>query len=396
MNIIIHRGTNQIGGSVTEINTNSARIFVDLGSELPDENGNDQQERLTLDGVTAGQVNCDAILFSHYHGDHIGMLSKVLPDIPMFMGSAAKEIYLVLQKRMRDGISDKVETINTYTQNNKFSIKDIDITPFSVDHSAYDAYMFLIEAEGKRILYTGDYRNHGFRGKGLLPTLKKYIGQIDVLITEGTILSRDDKDCISEQDVQMQEKEFLNKFKYVFVVCSSTNIDRIGGLYQATPRGKYFICDSYQKDVLNIVEKAAGHFSPLYQFRKALSYGENLKMKMENLGFCMLVRSGNNFRNILDYYREYHNEETLVIFSMWKGYLNQPGNLMLNMIAGFKNVEYLHSSGHATTQTIIDVCNAVSPRQAIIPIHSTNSRKLDSLGMPYHIEYLLDGQVYGL
>ena len=395
MNIIIHRGTNQIGGSVTEINTNSARIFVDLGSELPDENGNAQQERLTLDGVTAGAVDCDAILFSHYHGDHIGMLPKVLPDIPMFMGSVAKEIYLVLQKRMRDGIPDKVETINTYTQNNKFGIKDIIITPFSVDHSAYDAYMFLIEAEGKRILYTGDYRSHGFRGKGLLPTLEKYVGKVDVLITEGTILSRDDKDNKTEHEVQIQEKEFLNKYKYVFVVCSSTNIDRIGGLYQATPRGKYFICDSYQKDVLTIVEKSAGQYSPLYQFKKALSYGENLKKKMEDRGFCMLVRGGLTFQKTMDYYRENHNEETLVIYSMWKGYLDQPGNQMANMLKGFKNVEFLHSSGHATTQTIIDVCNAVSPRQAIIPIHSTNSRKLDSLGLPYHIEYLLDGQVYG-
>lgn len=33
-------------------------------------------------------------------------------------------------------------------------IKDITITPYIVDHSAYGAFMFLIEAEGKKILHT--------------------------------------------------------------------------------------------------------------------------------------------------------------------------------------------------------------------------------------------------
>ena len=40
MNIIVHRGTKQIGGVVTEICTENTRIFIDMGSELPDENGN--------------------------------------------------------------------------------------------------------------------------------------------------------------------------------------------------------------------------------------------------------------------------------------------------------------------------------------------------------------------
>ena len=45
MNIIVHRGTKQIGGMVTEICTESTRIFIDMGSELPDENGVAREER---------------------------------------------------------------------------------------------------------------------------------------------------------------------------------------------------------------------------------------------------------------------------------------------------------------------------------------------------------------
>ena len=48
--------------------------------------------------------------------------------------------------------------------------------------------MFLIEADGKRIWNMGDYRQQGYWGKGLLPTLKKYATDIDVFITEGTMI----------------------------------------------------------------------------------------------------------------------------------------------------------------------------------------------------------------
>lgn len=64
------------------------------------------------------------------------------------------------------------------------------ITPYIVDHSAYNSFMLLIEAEGKKVLHTGDFRNHGYKGVILEKTLKE-IGKIDALITEGTTLSRE-------------------------------------------------------------------------------------------------------------------------------------------------------------------------------------------------------------
>ena len=40
LEIIIHRGINQIGGCITEIATANARILIDLGQNLPDGEGN--------------------------------------------------------------------------------------------------------------------------------------------------------------------------------------------------------------------------------------------------------------------------------------------------------------------------------------------------------------------
>lgn len=228
----------------------------------------------------------------------------------------------------------------------------------------------------------------------MIPTLTNYVGQVDVLIIEGTVLSRSDQAHQTEHELQTEFRQFLRQYKYAFAICSSTNIDRIASLCHATPAGKYVVGDRYQKEVLEIVEKFAGQHSPLYRFDRVRFYAPNLKDKMEDRGFCMLVRSGNFFQKFMDEYREKHNDETLVIYSLWDGYLKQPGNSFEKLINGFDHTIHLHTSGHADIQTIIDVCRTVSPRKAIIPIHTTNSKRLSELGLPYGIEYLDDGQAY--
>ena len=254
--------------------------------------------------------------------------------------------------------------------------------------------MFLIEAEGKRILHTGDFRRHGFRGKGLIPTLTHYVGQVDVLIIEGTVLSGSDQSHQTEHELQNEFRQLLRQYKYVFTICSSTNIDRIASLCQATPTGKYVVGDRYQKEILDIFERFGGKYSPLYQFDRVRFYASNLHDKMEDRGFCMLVRGGRFFQRIMNEYREKHNDETMVIYSLWDGYLQQQGNPFESLMNGFHHTTHLHTSGHADVQTIIEVCRAVTPRKAIIPIHTTNSKRMSELGLPYPVEYLEDGQGY--
>ena len=95
MNIIIHRGTHQIGGSAIEISTASTRIILDFGNELSlDEKYT--PINLDIDGVTKGILDCDGIVISHYHMDHLGQLTSALPEIPLYMGELSKEVAIVL------------------------------------------------------------------------------------------------------------------------------------------------------------------------------------------------------------------------------------------------------------------------------------------------------------
>jgi ribonuclease J len=39
MNIKVHRGLEQIGGCITEISTETSRVFIDMGQNLPGNGG---------------------------------------------------------------------------------------------------------------------------------------------------------------------------------------------------------------------------------------------------------------------------------------------------------------------------------------------------------------------
>ncbi len=360
MKIIVHRGTHQIGGCATEIKTNTSRILIDAGSEL------DSNTPLSIAGITSGTTNCNAVLFTHYHGDHIGLLESVNNDIPMYIGELSKRIIELQNFRQHSYDISRVQSIRTYKTAEPIYFGDIKVTPYMVDHSAFDSHMFLIEAEGKKILHTGDFRTHGFRGKGLIPTVEKYVGKVDLLICEGTTISRSNVASMTENALSTKAKTLFNDNKYVFIVCASTNIDRIAAFCSAVPRGKYCLCDSYQKSVLDEVVKTSGKHSSLYTFPKMMVYRDNLNEKMVQRGFCMFIRPGNRLSNkVLEKYKEYN---PLVIYSMWSGYLDE--NQALKDLQKSYRMEILHTSGHADITALHSLIDTINPDK-ILPIHTT-------------------------
>ena len=71
----------------------------------------------------------------------------------------------------------------------------------------------------------------------------------------------------------------------------------------------------------------------------------------------------------------YTDEEPVLIYSMWNGYWKGteeqqiPSVLEIRSMFKEKNIFNIHTSGHADADTLADVCMAVNPRVAIIPIH---------------------------
>ena len=80
-----------------------------------------------------------------------------------------------------------------------------------VDHSAVDAYAFLIEAGGARVFYSGDFRAHGRKAKVFHKLLDNPPDNIDLLLMEGTMLGRSNDDFPDENAVEAKIVEVLKK-----------------------------------------------------------------------------------------------------------------------------------------------------------------------------------------
>jgi len=386
MKVIIHRGTHQIGGVATEIKSEKTRIIIDMGEEL----GLDSTfvpHPLSIAGVTDNNGTCDAILITHYHGDHIGQLLNAHRDIPIYMGEFAKAVLLATLRDEQADLKSRIAEAKPFLPGIMFEIGDISITPYSIDHSACDSYMFLIEADGKRILHTGDFRLHGFRGKAI-PKILDRIGKVDMLITEGTALSRSTTQTTTEYELQQKTRLYLEKYKYVFVLCASTNLERICALSKAVPRGKYFVCDGYQGKLIDILQEHWGDYSTLYRDIKKVIYGENIRSKLQERGFLMMVRDNRQFRDIIG---KFDPSQSIILYSMWDGYRTRENSSITSFLEVAGTWEPLHTSGHASIDDIESVI-AISNPSKVIPIHTENPQMLESICPTETIVYAEDGE----
>lgn len=424
MKLTIHRGTNQIGGCITEIESGGYKVFIDFGEQLP---GSELKELQPIEGLTCGNVSKSALFITHYHGDHIGKICDTVADLPIFVGKTALEIFNCLESRLshipdpnksekHKRIVERIKTISTFKQLQKVKVGEIVVTPLLIDHSAFDAYMFIVEVDNQRILHTGDFRGHGFRSKGLIPTLKSYAKSIDYIISEGSNILRPNAAIQTEQELQKVFEIQFRKNKYNFVLVSSTNIDRIFALYHASKNAKRcFVCDSYQTDILKLVSENHKQYTTFYdidydqttssvgrffnlkrQGQNPFSFHGKLKPYLDKNGFCMLIRSTDAFKALLDEYAK--SNDSKIYYSIWNGYLdcNKPAfnESLYNFLEPYK-IEYVHTSGHADLETLKAVFETVKPKYGIIPIHTEAPEKFQDL---FHeqtsIIPLNDGDVY--
>ena len=410
MKITIHRGLNQIGGCITEIQSLSGtKILIDFGHNLP--NGNDVAEDVyecpeNIDELLKG---CSAVFYTHYHGDHLGFAAEVHKrGVPQYMGPLAIRMMLHLNRHMTFAESlkaraeENLEALNefrSFSILDKVHIGDISITPFSVSHSAPDSYMFLIECDGRKVLHTGDFRDHGYLGKGLYPMLEKYIipAGIDVLITEGTNVGQISKSVIPEEEIRKQLKEIIQKYKNIFILGSSADMDRLWSIHEAhrmASTGRPLVCDGYQKDMIEIFADKFRNSERYYRFNLKDIYDfrpDNRKLLdwIRDKGVTMLIRNSGKFQDILNLLLPDCNlEETCLVYSMFRGYINPEHKaynpVIHNFVNQFPNFEYCHTSGHASKECIEKVCTLVNPKIAVIPIHKESS--FTNLNLPENIQ----------
>lgn len=408
MKIKIHRGLDQIGGCITEIWTDSSRVFIDFGQNLPS-NGKaatpEEDALMVADIIRNNEKEHQAVFYTHAHEDHVGLFRYI--PLEQYIGEGSKELLLIkyrtlleryemaidenhqLQEGSKENeelqeenyrttkdLIDKLKAFKTWKRTalkespSPITIGDIRVTPFFTCHSIYDAHMFLVEADGKRIWHTGDYRQHGYMGKGLLPMLRRYATDIDVLITEGTMLKRKDK-CIHESEVSRKMECVMQAFKYVFVLTSATDIERLASIKVAAKNIQKPLCilSLFMKRTMELfTERESSLSRGLFSFAP-LFYTDKLYGKLKRRGFTIVVGTSqaDKVKKLLD---KLPQEETLLIYSSWDGYYKNAEQVKANskykeLREMFHNVVDIHTSGHADKATIRKVIETVRPKEVI-------------------------------
>ena len=385
MKILIHRGQNQIGGSIIEVATSKVRIVLDVGAEL------DEEVPLPpdIEGLFAGNPAFDAVFLSHYHGDHLGLASKVLSDIPVYIGEKA----FFVHKASYDYLGKEVFSYPRFMASGMpIHIGDLTVTPYLCDHSAYDSYMLMLESKGKRILYTGDFRSNGRKS---FPALLRRLGKVDVLISEGTTLSRLEQKIPTEKDLEERAISLMKDADGpAFIFMASTNIDRLVTAYKAAHgAGRLFLQDVYTASIASVAGDSIPNprtFRDVRVFQTdgsdkqhaILSQFSSAKIGRDSIAkqnFLMTVRPS------MEKYLDRLNEQLdfsggLLFYSMWNGYKekeNVTGFLEKMAEKGLDIVD-LHTSGHADADTLRELISTVDP-DFIIPVHTENSRQYEAL-----------------
>lgn len=412
MNLIIHRGTHEIGGSCVELETKDSRIVIDIGLPLVNERG-EQFDFRPYKKLTGPQLiqkkilpnvpglyrfdttkpKPDALLISHPHLDHFGLLYFVNPAIPLYMSKGCHKL-IELSYYFNETKLDfeRVEILTAWTP---FTIGDITLTPYLVDHSGFDALAFLIEAEGKRIFYSGDFRGHGRKHIVFDKIIADPPKDIDYLLLEGSHIEEEEGVYEKEEDVESRLVELLNdKEKLYFIATSSQNIDRIVSIYRACKKSdRVFVIDPYTALILEVA-RAVSYAIPQHDWGEHMKvlFVENRHTKLmqkDNI-LAKYMQSEVKYEDILkdkgkylikDLYavRNKFSEnkdlaETTLIYSMWDGYLEDDEELRAFWESNKVPIIHVHTSGHAHVADLKKFAYALNPR-TIIPIHTFSPEK---------------------
>lgn len=400
MRVCIHRGAHQIGGSCVEVESKGQRLLLDLGLPL------DALENLPellpeVPGLCEPSDSLLGVLISHPHQDHYGLLTHVRPDLPVAMGAAGRRILEAAAPWMPSGAV--VPNPGPVLKDREtFEWGPFRVTPYLMDHSAFDAYALLVEADGRRILYSGDFRAHGRTAWRFDRMLEHPPKNVDALLMEGSSLGRLDLDARFSTESELEE-EMVAAFKategIALVAASAQNIDRLVTLFRSAKRsGRRLVIDLYTAAIL----EATGHpsipqadwdgvalYVPRYQRQQIIRQEAFELLDRHQKHRIFPEQLASEAPNSVLLFRTIHQKDLVdagalegarLFYSLWEGYLKQPSGMALESWAQTQGIPMmlLHTSGHASPADLKRFVTVIDPK-ILVPIHSFNPERYEYL-----------------
>jgi len=422
---VIHRGRHDIGGMCIEVAADDGtRVLLDLGMPLVAPDGGDfprdtpqrPAEELIAEGVLVdvpgvfphdpAAPDIAAIVLTHSHADHYGLAHHAHPAIPVYGSEGTIAILEVgrvffpgqrLPADLRVLPAGEPLRLGPAGADGRAGPKPhggLTVTAIPVDHAAPDSRALLVEADGQRLLYTGDLRAHGrtgFRFENLLADGR--VRGVDWLLCEGTTLgsSGGSHGLRSEAGVEERLVELAATApeKLLAVAASGQNLDRLVSCLRAARRSRrQLVVDAYQAYVLmklaplsrsipqvswdgvrvsfppHQVErlKAAGLFGLAQQMsRDGRVSSDELSERPGR--FLLCTRGSYGVTKLLD---KVGPGNVTLVWSLWSGYWERDG-CALREWAGRTGAEWhvVHSGGHAWPEDLARLVAAVAARETV-------------------------------
>ncbi|MBN2458963.1 MBL fold metallo-hydrolase [Candidatus Woesearchaeota archaeon] len=215
MKLIFHGAAKEVGRSCIELQTQGDRYLLDAGIKFKEGGFAYPEKIINLPDI-------DGLLISHAHLDHTGALPLFEHYNIICPIYCTKLTYVLTKVLLKD--SYKIARIkNLHPAYNKLDLEkleksvrfvkyDRDYKHRKINFSFLNAghvpgsSMILIEAEGKKILYTGDFK---LRTSELMKGASPSLHEIDIMIMESTYGARE----LPERDAV--KKQFLDKIEEV-------------------------------------------------------------------------------------------------------------------------------------------------------------------------------------
>jgi len=208
--IEIFGGKREIGGNCVKITDKDKTVLFDQGikfstfkafySRFIQPTGIPELRKLGIIPPPEAYENVNTIYISHFHLDHLGLLSNIPCETVVKLPSL--KIYQALETAWRMSPSWTAFIPPKFFVNmqevTKYREDENNVLSIPVSHSAYPAYAFIFFGSDETILYTGDFRTSNVKAANELlykQTLLDYLEQnkdvkIDKLIIEGTNIGR--------------------------------------------------------------------------------------------------------------------------------------------------------------------------------------------------------------
>jgi ribonuclease J len=398
MEFLIHRGHDEIGGNCLELRQDGFRLLLDYGQPLPGA----EEEPLPP------SADVDGVLISHGHSDHHGRLSRLDPQIPVFLSETTRALIQTTRLFLRkDPLENAFKSFEPWKP---WTIGPFEVTAFPVDHSFPDSFAFRIRHKDQAVFYSGDLRETGNLGPLTRRLSRKTVGPLEVLFLEGTNLSREEGRHPDEAGVENAMAEGMRGCPgAAFVICSGQNVERLVRAWKAAVKsGRVFVVDLYTAWVMAVVARKFPsipnpgwhHLRVLTQGETSGSYAGVLQSHPDVFG-DFLSRTRNSPWNITEpeILRQPHRclvkthprqisslldrlpSPSKVFYSMWTGYLSQESGAESVKVKKNPRVDWeeIHASGHASSAALRRLTTRLGPA-LLVPIHSQTPDLMKDFG----------------